>query len=72
MCSSLITEFFEHGFTLGVTLAGLAWLLPFAEITSQFTGTQTYRMDELNVIDATGNPIIVRALLEFAMYGRHR
>ena len=37
-----------------ISTPGLAWLLPFSEIVSQFTGTQTYRMDQLQVIDSTG------------------
>ena len=34
---------------------------------AQFTGTQTHKMNELNLVDAVGNPILVRALLEFSV-----
>ena len=46
---------------------GLYWLPVFFEGVTTFTGTQTHKMDELHVVDAAGNPIIVRALLEFAI-----
>lgn len=44
---------------------GLHWLPLFYERVQCFAGTQTHRMDQLNVVDAAGNPIIVRALLEY-------
>jgi len=36
-------------------------------LAAQFTGTQTHKMNELNLVDAVGNPILVRALLEFSV-----
>jgi len=45
----------------------MTWILPGGERIACFTGTQTYKLDELHVVDAAGNPIIVRALLEFAI-----
>ncbi len=46
---------------------GLTWVAPFYERVQMFTGTQTHKMDELHLVDAVGNPILVRALLEFAV-----
>ena len=50
-----------------ITEPGLAFVLPFGETVSAFTGTQTHKINELNVVDLAGNPIIVRALLEFSV-----
>ena len=46
---------------------GLTWILPGGDLIWAFTGTQTFKLDSLNVIDAAGNPIIIRALLEYAI-----
>ena len=46
---------------------GLAWVAPGYERVQMFTGSQTHKMDELHLVDAVGNPILVRALLEFAV-----
>lgn len=50
-----------------ISKPGLAFVLPFGTSVSAFTGTQTHKIDELRVVDLSGNPIIVRALLEFAI-----
>ena len=50
-----------------ITRPGLTWILPGGDRIACFTGTQTYKLDELHVVDAAGNPIIVRALMEFAV-----
>ena len=47
--------------------AGLYWLPLFYSEIRVFTGTQSHKMDELHVVDAAGNPIIVRALLEYSV-----
>lgn len=46
---------------------GAYWIAPNYEAVTCFTGTQSHKMDELHVVDSAGNPIIVRALLEFAI-----
>lgn len=46
---------------------GLTWIYPFSDIVKCFTGARTQMLDSMNVIDAAGNPIIVRALLEYAI-----
>jgi hypothetical protein len=46
---------------------GVTWITPGFDRVQTFTGTATHRLDELNVVDAAGNPIIVRALLEYAV-----
>lgn len=51
--------------TAQISKPGMTWLLPGGHRIYQFTGTQTHRMDQLHVVDGSGNPIIVRALLEF-------
>ena len=50
-----------------ITQPGLTWLAPGYTDVRCFTGTQTHKMDEIHVVDAMGNPIIVRALLEFSV-----
>jgi hypothetical protein len=50
-----------------ISRPGLTWIAPFYERVEMFTGTQTHKMDELHLVDAVGNPILVRALLEFAV-----
>jgi len=50
-----------------VTQPGITWLPLFYEAVYAFVGTQTYTTTDLQVIDAAGNPIIVRALLEYAV-----
>ena len=46
---------------------GVHWVAPFYDRITMFSGTATHNSDELHVIDAAGNPIIVRALLEYAI-----
>ena len=46
---------------------GIHWITPCAETVRHFAGTQTHESAELRVIDGAGNPIIVRALLEYAV-----
>jgi hypothetical protein len=50
-----------------ISKPGLYYVPFFYDSVSTFTGTQTQRMDELNLVDSTGNPIVVRALLEYAV-----
>jgi SPFH domain / Band 7 family len=46
---------------------GLTWFVPCGTFIEQFSGAQTYKMDSLHVVDAAGNPIVVRALLEYSI-----
>ena len=46
---------------------GIHWITPCGEMVRHFAGTQTHESAELRVIDGAGNPIIVRALLEYAV-----
>lgn len=46
---------------------GLVWIAPIYERVQSFGGTQTHKMDSINVLDASGNPLIIRALLEYAV-----
>jgi regulator of protease activity HflC (stomatin/prohibitin superfamily) len=46
---------------------GLVWVTPGYERIESFTGSQTHKMDSLHVVDSAGNPIIVRALLEYSI-----
>ena len=47
---------------------GLTWFTPgCGTFISSFSGAQTHKMDSLHVVDASGNPIVVRALLEYAV-----
>ena len=50
-----------------ISAPGCNCILPGAEVVQEFAGTRTQILDELRVIDASGNPIIVRALLEYAV-----
>jgi len=50
-----------------LSTSGIHWIAPCYDSVSHFSGTQTHKLDSLNVIDAAGNPIIVRALLEYAV-----
>ena len=50
-----------------ISQPGLYWLPLFFDRVQTFSGTQTHKMDELHLVDSTGNPILVRALLEFAV-----
>jgi hypothetical protein len=49
-----------------ISKPGLHYVPFFYDSVATFTGTQSQRIDELNLVDATGNPIVVRALLEFS------
>jgi regulator of protease activity HflC (stomatin/prohibitin superfamily) len=46
---------------------GLTWVAPGGEETRAFTGIRSHRLPELHVVDAGGNPIEVRALLEYSV-----
>lgn len=46
---------------------GLAYVTPCATRVDGFAGTQSLILPPLNIIDASGNPIIVRALLEYSV-----
>lgn len=46
---------------------GIYWLPLFYESVSHFAGQQTTSLPDLHVIDAAGNPIIIRALLEYTV-----
>lgn len=50
-----------------LTVPGLYWITPGYERVSHFAGAKTHITSDLRVIDASGNPIIVRALLEYAV-----
>jgi hypothetical protein len=50
-----------------INTPGLHWVTPFYEAVWAFSGTSTHRTSELHVIDAAGNPILVRALLEYSI-----
>ena len=50
-----------------ISRPGLTCVMPCATVVSSFSGAQTHKMDELKVVDAAGNPIEVRALLEYAV-----
>lgn len=50
-----------------ISKPGFAWVAPFYERIQGFRGTNTYRLDSLHVLDGAGNPIIVRALLEYGV-----
>eukprot|EP00906_Rhabdomonas_costata_P037922 RCo053514 len=50
-----------------ITTPGLHWVAPFYDAVSKFGGTQSRKIDNLHVIDSAGNPIIVSALLEYAI-----
>ena len=59
---------FRFGKLVGqVRAPGLTWFVPCGVFISSFSGAQTHKMDALHVVDASGNPIVVRALLEFAV-----
>lgn len=47
---------------------GCHCVVPCFDPVKQFAGTQTHKIEQLHVIDATGNPIVVRALLEYAIH----
>ena len=46
---------------------GLSYVTPGATRIDGFRGTQSLILPPLNIIDAAGNPIIVRALLEYSV-----
>jgi regulator of protease activity HflC (stomatin/prohibitin superfamily) len=46
---------------------GIHWIAPGYTAVVSFAGQQTVRLADLNVIDAAGNPIIVRAILEYCV-----
>jgi regulator of protease activity HflC (stomatin/prohibitin superfamily) len=46
---------------------GLVWLAPFGELVTGFSGSQTHKIEGLDVIDKVGNPIVVSALLEYSV-----
>jgi regulator of protease activity HflC (stomatin/prohibitin superfamily) len=46
---------------------GLTWAVPCGTFIQSFAGSQTHKLEELNVVDASGNPIVVRCVLEFAV-----
>lgn len=50
-----------------ISQPGLHWVAPLYDRVQMFTGTQTHRMTELQLVDGVGNPILVRAILEFAV-----
>jgi hypothetical protein len=50
-----------------ITTPGIHWVTPCCDTVKHFAGTQTHNSDEMHVIDAAGNPILVRALLEYAI-----
>ena len=50
-----------------ITKPGIHWVAPFHDRVVMFSGTQTRKIDNLHVIDSAGNPIIVSALLEYAI-----
>lgn len=50
-----------------VKTPGLTWFVPCGQFISVFSGAQTHKMDTLHVVDASGNPIEVRALLEYSV-----
>jgi hypothetical protein len=50
-----------------INAPGMWWVAPGYTMVSGFKGTNTHKIDQLNVIDAAGNPIIVRALLEYGV-----
>jgi SPFH domain / Band 7 family len=50
-----------------ISQPGLHWVAPLYDRVQMFTGTQTHKIDELQLVDGVGNPILVRAILEFAV-----
>jgi len=50
-----------------VRAPGLTCVLPCGVEVQSFSGAQTHKMDSLHVVDASGNPILVRAMLEYAV-----
>lgn len=62
------TAIFRYGkLTRVVNKPGLVWIAPNYTRVDAFTGTQTHKMDELHLVDASGNPIIIRAMMEYAV-----
>jgi len=50
-----------------ITKPGIHWLPLGYDMVSSFAGQQTTSLPDLHVIDAAGNPIIIRALLEYTI-----
>lgn len=50
-----------------ISTPGLHWVAPGYERMEEFAGAQTHETEKLSVIDAAGNPIIVKALLEYSI-----
>jgi hypothetical protein len=48
-----------------IAQAGLRWTLPFASYYDVFVGTQTHVFKDIRIIDATGTPVIITAILQF-------
>ena len=50
-----------------ISQPGLHWVAPLYDRVQMFTGTQTHKIDELQLVDGVGHPILVRSILEFAV-----
>ena len=50
-----------------VTQPGLTYVTPGAHRIDGFAGTQSLILPQQNIIDAAGNPVVIRALLEYSV-----